>query len=95
VIWPRIGCAIYGSSQIRMARLFARREKGISWTRTVLPINRQPITQIREARKARANQVRRSAVVVLVVGKIALSQLMALPVLNQLQKARVLALLAK
>ena len=78
-----------------MARLFARREKGISWTRTVLPINRQPITQIREARKARANQVRRSAVVVLVVGKIALSQLMALPVLNQLQKARVLALLAK
>ena len=78
-----------------MARLFARREKGISWTRTVLPINRQPITQIREARKARANQVRRSAVVVLVVGKIALSQLMALPVLNQLQKARALALLAK
>jgi hypothetical protein len=77
-----------------MARLFARREKGISWTRTVLPINRQPITQSREARKARANQVQRSAVVGLVVEKIALSQLMAQQVLNQLQKARVHALLA-
>jgi hypothetical protein len=78
-----------------MARLFARREKGISWTRTVLPINRQPKTQIREARKARANQVQRSAVVGLVVEKIALSQLMAQQVLNQLQKARVHALLAR
>jgi hypothetical protein len=78
-----------------MARLFARREKGISWTRTVLPINRQPKTQIREARKARANQVRRSAVVVLVVGKIAPSQLMARQALNQLQKAQAHALLAR
>jgi hypothetical protein len=78
-----------------MARLFARREKGISWTRTVLPINRQPITQIREARKARGNQVRRSAVVVLVVGKIAPSQLMAQQVLKQLQKAQAHALLAR
>ena len=71
-----------------MARLFARREKGISWTRTVLPINRQPITQSRETRKARASQVQRSAVVVLVVGKIAPSQLMDLPVQKQLRKAQ-------
>jgi hypothetical protein len=91
VIWPRIGCAIYGSSQIRMARLFARREKGISWTRTVLPINRQTKTQISEARRARANQVRRSAVVVLVVAKIAQSHLMALLAANPNQRVRVRA----
>jgi hypothetical protein len=59
-----------------MARLFARREKGISWTRTVLPINRQPITQINEARKVRANQVPKSVVAALVVGKIAQSHQM-------------------
>jgi hypothetical protein len=61
-----------------MARLFARREKGISWTRTVLPTIRQQITQISEARKARANQVQRNAVVVLVVAKIAQSHQMVL-----------------
>jgi hypothetical protein len=75
-----------------MARLFARREKGISWTRTVLPINRQPITQISEARKARANQVRRNAAVVLAVGKIAQSHKMVMQVVNRRQRVRALVL---
>jgi hypothetical protein len=78
-----------------MARLFARREKGISWTRTVLPINRQPITQIREARKARANQVRRSAAVVLVVEKIVRSQRMVQWVEIKHPKVRARVLLAR
>jgi hypothetical protein len=71
-----------------MARLFARREKGILWTRTVLPINRQPITQISEARKARANQVRRNAAVVLAVEKIAQSHQMVLMARLRRQKVR-------
>ena len=78
-----------------MARLFARREKGISWTRTVLPTNRQPITQISEARKARASQVRRSAVVVLVVGKIAQSHKMVMQVVNRRQRVLALVQLAR
>jgi DNA-binding IclR family transcriptional regulator len=78
-----------------MARLFARREKGISWTRTVLPTNRQPITQINAARKARANQVRRNGVVVLVVGKIAQSHKMAMQVVNRPQRVLALVLQAK
>lgn len=60
------------SSQIRMARLLARREKGILWIRTVLAINRQPITQID---RTRANQARKSVVVALGAEKIALSHL--------------------
>jgi hypothetical protein len=74
-----------------MSRLFARREKGISGTRTVLPINRQTTTQISEARRARANQVRRSAVVVLGAVKIAQSHKMAPPVMSKHQKVRVRA----
>ena len=71
-----------------MARLFARREKGISWTRTVLPIIRQTITQISEARKARANQVQRNAVGVLVAEKIAQSHQMVQPAVNLNQRVR-------
>jgi len=78
-----------------MARLFARREKGISWTRTVLPINRQPITQISEARKARANQVRRSVAVVLVVEKIAQSHKTLIQVVNKRQRDLALVLQVK
>ena len=71
-----------------MARLFARREKGISWTRTVLAIIRQTITQISEARKARANQVQRNAVGVLVAEKIAQSHQMVQPAVNLNQRVR-------
>jgi len=78
-----------------MARLFARREKGISWTRTVLPINRQPITQITEARKARANQVRRNVAVVLVVEKIAQSHKTLIQVVNKRQRDLALVLQVK
>jgi hypothetical protein len=75
--------------------LVARREKGISWTRTVLPINRQPITQISEARKARANQVRRSAAVVLAVEKIVQSHRMVQWVEIKHPKVRAHVLLAR
>ena len=75
--------------------LIARREKGISWTRTVLPINRQPITQITEARKARANQARRNVAVVLVVEKIAQSHKTLIQVVNKRQRDLALVLQVK
>jgi hypothetical protein len=54
-----------------MARPSARREKGISWIRTVLPTNRQPNIQTDRIHKTVDHQVQRNVVVGLAEAKIA------------------------
>ena len=85
----------YGSSQIRMARMNARREKGISWIRTVLATNRQPNILTNRTRKSMDPQAQRSDVVVPAVAKIAPSPQTARLLTLQSHKVPVLVPLVK